>query len=154
MPDRHTRQDGTAAAGTAAAPCRRCRNLRPRLAAGLGGLSLLLLGRLWTADTLPAWNVCIFKRCTGLPCPGCGMTRSFFAVAHGDLAAAWSHNPFGILVYAGVWCAILWSLCAARIPAAWQQRCGHGLARYGIPAAGLALLLFDLWRIWITVTNG
>src|ERR1700682_4183697 len=44
--------------------------------------------------TLPlAWNQgwspippCIFHQLTGQPCPMCGATRSFVALAHGDIA--------------------------------------------------------------------
>lgn len=36
--------------------------------------------------------VCPFNAVTGLDCPFCGGTRAVFAVARGDLAAAFSHN--------------------------------------------------------------
>ena len=52
---------------------------------------LFVLG---TAYTLPVfWNQgwtpippCIFHQVTGQPCPMCGATRSFVAMAHGDIA--------------------------------------------------------------------
>lgn len=34
---------------------------------------------------------------TGLPCPGCGMTRSVLYFAAGRLEEAWAMNPLGIL---------------------------------------------------------
>ncbi|MFW0787198.1 DUF2752 domain-containing protein [Gordonia sp. CPCC 206044] len=43
-------------------------------------------------------DVCPFRRLTGLPCPGCGLTRSWVAMAHGDPAAAFGFNAFGPLV--------------------------------------------------------
>lgn len=41
---------------------------------------------------------CPFHAVTGVPCPGCGMTRACVAVARGDLAAAWGFHPFALLV--------------------------------------------------------
>ncbi|WP_134765804.1 DUF2752 domain-containing protein [Nocardioides sp. 1609] len=46
--------------------------------------------------------ICPFRRVTGLPCPGCGLTRSWVDLAHGDLAGAWSMNPFGIVLVAAL----------------------------------------------------
>jgi hypothetical protein len=44
--------------------------------------------------------LCHLKRLTGLDCPGCGMTRCFVSLAHGDMASAWRFNPAGILLFA------------------------------------------------------
>jgi hypothetical protein len=39
---------------------------------------------------------CLFKAITGIPCPGCGMTRAFLELAEGDFVAAFQLNPFSI----------------------------------------------------------
>ena len=49
---------------------------------------------------LPLPELCLAKRLTGLGCPGCGMTRCFISLAHGDLRAAWRYNPAGPLLFA------------------------------------------------------
>lgn len=49
-------------------------------------------------------DVCGVHRLSGLPCPGCGLTRAFIAVANGEWAAALAWNPF---------VAVLWPLFAA-----------------------------------------
>ena len=49
---------------------------------------------------LPHVPFCWFHSATGLPCPGCGLTRSVLAIGSGDFVAAWHFNPFGYLVYA------------------------------------------------------
>jgi len=45
--------------------------------------------------------ICPFRRLTGLPCPGCGLTRSWVYLAHGDWGAALAANPFGLVTVAG-----------------------------------------------------
>ena len=44
--------------------------------------------------------VCPFRLATGLPCPGCGLTRSWVFIAHGDFGAAVRANPFGYVTMA------------------------------------------------------
>ncbi|QDU28194.1 hypothetical protein ETAA8_32940 [Anatilimnocola aggregata] len=44
-------------------------------------------------------ELCYFRRATGLDCPGCGLTRSFISLAHGQLLAAWHFNPAGVLLF-------------------------------------------------------
>lgn len=39
--------------------------------------------------------LCPFRLATGLPCPGCGLTRSWVALAHGDFSTALADNLFG-----------------------------------------------------------
>ena len=46
---------------------------------------------------------CPFRLLTGLPCPTCGLTRSWIALAHGDLSGSVSLHPLGpITVVAAV----------------------------------------------------
>lgn len=44
-------------------------------------------------------ELCFARRWFGLDCPGCGMTRSFIAIMHGDLVRAWQFNPAGLIVF-------------------------------------------------------
>ena len=44
--------------------------------------------------TLP--TVCVFKLTTGLPCAGCGLTRSVVLLMHGSLGASFAMHPFGV----------------------------------------------------------
>jgi hypothetical protein len=46
-------------------------------------------------------SICIFKVYTGLPCPGCGMTRSFMSVFHGKFHEAFYWHPLWIWVVIG-----------------------------------------------------
>lgn len=45
-------------------------------------------------------GVCVFRRCTGGYCPGCGMTRSARHLTRGQISAAWHDHPFLVLAAA------------------------------------------------------
>lgn len=63
----------------------------------------LALGVLVMSFVLPAGGLgvplCWFKALWGLPCPGCGMTRSLIRVSHGEIGEALYYHPFGPLVW-------------------------------------------------------
>jgi hypothetical protein len=42
--------------------------------------------------------LCWVEGATGVPCPGCGMTRSLSCAARGMFTESWSHHPFGLFV--------------------------------------------------------
>jgi len=44
-------------------------------------------------------TVCMFRCITGQPCLGCGMTRAFVCVMHGDINAAVAHNRLVLAVF-------------------------------------------------------
>lgn len=41
---------------------------------------------------------CLLKKMTGIPCPGCGGSRSFVMALHGDFYHSIQMNPMGLLV--------------------------------------------------------
>lgn len=45
---------------------------------------------------LCGWTLwpCFFARATGLPCPGCGLTRGVTALFHGEWQKSWAYHPF------------------------------------------------------------
>lgn len=45
---------------------------------------------------------CPILHFTGIPCPGCGMTRSFLAIARGDLPTAFEYHLFGPLFFSAI----------------------------------------------------
>jgi hypothetical protein len=50
-------------------------------------------------DQLP--DICIFKRLTGLKCPGCGMTHAFICLGRFQLGEAIRHNIFSVFLFYG-----------------------------------------------------
>ena len=44
-------------------------------------------------------DVCLMHRLTGLPCPGCGLTRSITCITHGELSKAAAYHPFGLVIW-------------------------------------------------------
>lgn len=50
---------------------------------------------------------CLFRRVTGYPCPSCGLTRSWQAVAHLQFADGVGYHPMGPLTVLGaMWLAV------------------------------------------------
>jgi len=66
-------------------------------AAALGALAMVLL-----TAALPSQGagiqICFFRYLTGLPCPGCGLTRSFSCILHGEFARGYGYHPFGYVL--------------------------------------------------------
>ncbi|MCI0657730.1 MAG: DUF2752 domain-containing protein [Acidobacteria bacterium] len=91
---------------------------------------------------LPASLHCPFLALTGLPCPTCGGTRAFAALAGGNLWRALLLNPLVTVTVVGVFAAAAGSLWRrlTRRPA---LRCalsrGEAIALRGGVAAALAL---------------
>lgn len=87
-------------------------------------------------------EVCAFKRVTGLPCPGCGLTRSWVAAVHGDLAASLAFHKLGWLVLLYVAAQAVrhgaWLVLAGARPRV--ESAGRCLDR-GIVALGVLLLI-------------
>lgn len=56
---------------------------------------ILILLVLWVITGLFGSGMCIFKARWGIPCPGCGLTRSVLLILQGRFAEAWAMHPFG-----------------------------------------------------------
>ena len=44
-------------------------------------------------------DLCVLHATTGLPCPGCGMSRAISAISQGQLSTAVALNPFALLAW-------------------------------------------------------
>lgn len=82
--------------------------LRLMLAVAVVQIGLVLLA-------LPAW-ACPLRKSTGVPCPGCGLTRSIMHLARGDVVGSLRLHAFGWVVALG----FLLLAIAAVMPERWR----------------------------------
>jgi hypothetical protein len=94
-------------------------------------------------------GLCIFRGLFGIDCPGCGLTRSWVALAHGDLGASLSYHLLGPALFAFVLLQAMRQLvtlvvprsCAAlAVPARWLDLSGVALAICLLPVWVLRLV--------------
>jgi len=57
--------------------------------------------------------LCPFRALSGYPCPGCGMTRAFSAIAHGELLNAVIYNPLSPVLFVAA--LLVWASAAATL---------------------------------------
>ncbi|MEO9330280.1 DUF2752 domain-containing protein [Gordonia aurantiaca] len=85
-------------------------------------------------------GICPFALLTGLPCPGCGLTRSWVALMHGDVAAAVRFNVFGPVFL------VLTAVTVVLAVATLVRRRGSPLANWRDLALGRAgAVLLGVW---------
>jgi hypothetical protein len=84
------------------------------LAVWLGGAIVAAAVAAWLAALGPGeTTICLLRNWTGIPCPGCGVTRSIAALVRGDWAEAFSLHPlapFAVTEAVVVWVAWGFSL--------------------------------------------
>ncbi len=101
-----------------------CYRLLFNPASAWGAPALLLLAALLPPAGLGI-PVCLFRALSGLPCPGCGLTRALVALLHGDLAAAFVYHPYSFVLLPLLGIMSLHAL----LPAAAQFRLAEGFRR-------------------------
>ncbi len=75
---------------------------------------------------IPIPDTCSFKNLTGLPCPGCGLTRSIVAGMHGDFRASLMYHRLGLLTLAYVFLQFLFRLIAIVVLPLRERAFGSG----------------------------
>ena len=110
----------------------------------------LLAARFVPWERIP--STCVFWHVTGLPCPTCGITRSFVALSHLDFHRSVAMHPFGIPAMGlfGLWWVLsLYGIVGGK-PVG-MLRWAHGRGAL-LALTGFALLIvFGAIRIWLLV---
>ena len=110
----------------------------------------LLLSNLVPCNLLPLKR-CAFLHLTGYPCPFCGFTRSFWAMAGGDWAFAIHNCPLGCVVYILTAIIFAWNvsglLLGVRITRGRRLRFGIIRARWIIGIVSVLVVLNWAYRL-------
>lgn len=79
---------------------------------------------------------CVFRLMTGIPCPGCGMTRAWLAALRLDFAAAIAYHP------------LFWAVPIAFVLAFVREETTSGKVKRGIDIV-IAVLCVLVIAVWI-----
>jgi hypothetical protein len=109
-----------------------------RMCALLFSSLALILACFVPLEALPALE-CSFLSLTGYPCPFCGTTRSFWAMAHGDLPLALYNSPLGALLYPATWLMFIYFALMASI----ELSLGRLLPLFHVPGRA-AVIVFGV----------
>ena len=103
-----------------------------------------------TIGSLPLPHTCIFKNLTGIPCPGCGLSRSIVEAAHGDLRQSFHYHNLGLLTLIYVLAQFIYRIGAIAVPGLTVRLLGPEkyINRGIIVLAGLFLLNWFLVLIF------
>lgn len=118
-----------------------------RLLSGVAACALVM-SVVFTPKELPRLDLCAMHRLTSFPCAGCGMTRAFCAISHGDLGAAWGFNPFSFVFYAAFVFMALLPLLERRRPSLGARIWRRRGTRIAFTAILCSMAVFGLWRLW------
>jgi hypothetical protein len=107
--------------------------------------AVFAVSALWSPADLPGLVLCPFRALTGLPCPGCGMTRAFCSLGHGDLSGAFGYNALAPFVFAAA--LLLWAHSLVTILKLDSARAALERLKPTQRAAGLLLAVTLVW--WV-----
>lgn len=121
---------------------------------------MIVLGMIFMPADGFGRDLCYVHATSGLPCPGCGLSRSVAHGVRGHLVQALWYNPFGLIVlpYAlTVVSSLVWPRSLKERVRSWLEPRGEGFKRVymGLIIAFLsygtlrmALAIFDVWPGW------
>lgn len=90
-------------------------------------------------------SVCWFEQATGLPCPGCGLTRSLSCGLRGMFSESWHYHPLGLFILG----LLIFTAAQSLLP----KRFREGIARR-VQAHAVAVNFFYLVFVTVFVVFG
>ena len=113
-------------------------------------IGMAATGLILVAGNALGWHlwVCMFHEITGLPCPGCGLTRGMTAFARGDVQQALHWHPFTPVFALGLVLMVVVTVLREPQRTKVLDMMARIEARTGITFVLLiALMVFGLWRM-------
>lgn len=103
--------------------------------------AILVASVVWHPLDDGGFVICAVRKATGLPCPGCGLTRSFCAMAKGEISRAGQFHVLGPAMF--TFTVIYWLRGIALIAGLGQavSRYDAGMLRWRVPHAFGALFV-------------
>jgi Protein of unknown function (DUF2752) len=93
---------------------------------------------------------CPLRALTGIPCPTCGMTRSFTAIAQGDLTQAVQQHLFGpavFLLLVGMMAHLAWELKSNQVQTVFHRDPGKPFLLYGMIGSYFGYYILRLYGL-------
>jgi len=117
--------------------------------------AILVTSVLWHPADDGGFIVCALRRTTGLPCPGCGLTRSFCALAKGNVERAGQFHALGPALFTLT--AIYWMRSLALFAGFREavSKYDAGMFRWKIPHVfGIVFVLAWMVKIGVMLWTG
>lgn len=108
-------------------------------------LALLMGAALWVAVALGFHIYCPIRHVTGIPCPGCGMSRALVSLLRLNWQGYWHNNPAALPCLAAVFVLVNRETVLLRRLPMWLK---DGLIGVGF---GLTLLTYLVRLIWFGI---
>lgn len=112
--------------------------------------AVFVTSAVWRPADEPTIILCVFRAATGYPCPGCGMTRAFCALGHGEIFRAVSFNPFSPLLFVAL--MLVWAHALSMILKLGRVQAVLERLRPNALAAKVLLALVAVW--WVARLGG
>ncbi len=122
-----------------------------------GGISLagVALGAVVLRPTGNGPSICGLQRTAGVPCPGCGLTRSVTSSLHGEFLWAFAYNPFGPAFALAMVLTALGFFLPSRARAWMEERITpyNRVVGWTIMIVVLGLFVHGVWRIGMVLSG-
>lgn len=82
---------------------------------------------------------CPFEALTGIPCPGCGMTRAILNLVAGDIGGAAAYNPFCFF--------LVFTVAVSILPSRWLAKVSPAVRKF-LPYYYMSVLILVL-AFWV-----